>query len=92
MSAALVGGPVERIGRLTALVGIMKSVTKIITAQRDLVAYSANAIWPHRRLAKLAGVNTSTMQGWVTAGSKVLEPQQVSRETMPANAKLNSTG
>lgn len=84
------GGPLSRIAGLTKLLRVLKSVTRIVTAERDLMAYSATAIWPYRRLAKLASVHVSTMQGWVNAGRKVLEPQDVSRGTAPANSVENA--
>lgn len=90
MRSALVGGPVERIGRLTKLVSIIKRVAKIVTAERDLVAYSANSIWPYRRLSSLTSVTPSTMQRWIEAGRKVLGTQDVSRETTSVNSVENA--
>lgn len=90
MRQPLACGPLERIGRLTNLLRVLKLATRMVTAQRDRVAYSATAIWPYRRLSKLVEVNVSTMQGWITAGRKVVEPQDVSRETTSVNGKLNS--
>lgn len=76
------GGPLARIAGLTRLLRVLKIATKIVTAQRDLAAFSANAIWPYRRLSKLASVHVSTMQGWIEAGRKVVERQDVPRETI----------
>lgn len=90
MRQQLTFGPLARIGRLTNLLRILKLVTRIVTAERDVAAYSATSVWPYRRLSRLAGVNASTMQGWVNAGRKVVEPQQVPRETMPLNGAENS--
>lgn len=89
MRQQLTFGPLERIGRLTKLLRILKSVVRMVTAERDLAAYSATSVWNYRRLAKLASVHVSTMQGWVTAGRKVAEPQQVPRGTDAANSAEN---
>lgn len=86
MQPALIGGPLERIGRLTNLLRILKMVTRMVTVERDVSAYSATAVWPYRRLSKLAAVHASTMQGWVNAGRKMVETQHVSHETTLANA------
>lgn len=85
----VVGGPLERISRLNNLLRILKLVTRIVTSERDLSAYSGTAVWPYRRLSRLASVHVSTMQNWVTAGRKLVAAQDVSRETTPVNAKLN---
>lgn len=89
MRQALVGGPLERVMRLTKLLRILRIVVRIVTAERDLAAYSANAIWPHRRLSKLASVTPSTMQRWTEAGRKVAEPQQVQNSTTVLNSVEN---
>lgn len=83
-------GRLEQIGRLTGLVRILKLAAKMVTAERDLAAYAANAMLPYRRLAKLVGVHVSTMQGWVTAGRKVAESQRVPRGTESASGVENS--
>lgn len=90
MRQPLVGGPLARIAGLTKLLRILKSVLKIVTAERDLAAYSAAAVWPYRRLAALVGVHTSTMQSWINGGRKVLEPQDVPRGAVPVNGVANS--
>ena len=90
MRQQLACGPLERIGRLTNLLRILKLTTRMVTVERDVAAYSATAVWPYRRLSRLAKVHASTMQGWITAGRKVVEPQEVSRETMPMNGAGNS--
>lgn len=90
MRQPLACGPLERIRRLTKLLRILKLVTRMVTAERDVAAYSATAVWPYRRLSRLTEVHASTMQGWVDSGRKVVEPQQVSRETTPVNGVGNS--
>lgn len=55
-------GPLERIGRLTKLLRLLKLVTRIVIVERDVTAYAATAVWPYRRLSRLADVHVSTMQ------------------------------
>lgn len=90
MAQPLTGGPIARITGLTRVLRILKLTVRMVTAERDLAAYSATAIWPYRKLSKLLSAHTSTMQSWVTAGRKVAEPQQVPRGTEPVNSTENS--
>lgn len=66
-------GPLGRIQALNRLLRVLRIVVRLVTEQRDRESYSAHAVWTQRKLAKLTGATTSTMQDWCEAGRKSVE-------------------